>query len=66
MIEAGKVYKVNKACLVKVLSIHTNGTLADTILWPINDDKRPYIDTLTCGPTSCNNYVEHKNGTWEG
>ena len=68
--EVGKVYKVNKASLCKVIGISRDAneygeTFVEVIAWPLIQGKRSYIQLLTYGQTSGNNFVEHLNGTWE-
>jgi len=63
MIQAGKVYKVNRASLVKVLSI--TGGIASVLSWPIREGREIYVQDLTCGDTSGNCFEEMPDGTWD-
>jgi len=65
MIEVNKVYKVNRASLIKVLSIA--GGVASVISWPIREGLYSIpVEELTCGETSGNSFVEMPGGTWNG
>jgi len=63
MIEAGRIYKVNRASLVKVLSV--TGGIASVLSWPIREGREIYVQDLTCGESSGNDFVLMPGGTWD-